>query len=345
MTVKQLAKSNNKFYSDVVLIILVALFSAVGCYYLFSFAVEKPNLQLEWIFFGGVVGLFGLWILSKLFEFDTIEIYSGEVRIISIFGHTKKVIKRQEIVKWYEIEKSNQSMKWKVLTVLTDKEHFKVNSSFYHNYQEIKILLIENSQEDSTKQNKYQRKHELILSSFFFLLAFFLVFLTFSSIYSLNKEIHQSELETLKEMIVLDASIGKGKGRSLNLKLKDFSEFEFTISGINFNAAKPEKFISEFKKGDTLDIDILREDYLTRFTKQKEPSFLDKSVNYYFVTFYGLRDKNNNYLTLKEINFESKKDKKIGIIIFPLLALGSLLFGAYFLLKSKKTSLKSQNND
>lgn len=342
MTTKQVVKSDNKFYSDVVLIILVVFFSAIGCYYLFSFAFEKPNIQLEWIFFGGVVGLFGLWIFSKLFEFDTIEINSSEVCIISIFGHTKKVIKLQEIKKWYEIEKSNQSIKWKVLTVLTDKEHFKVNSTFYHNYQEIKILLVENLPEDSTKQNKYQRKQEFILSIFFYLLSIPFVFVTITSINSLNKEIQQFELKTLKETVVLDASIGKGKSRSLNLKLKDFPEFEFTISGINFNAAKPEKFVSEFKKGDTLDIDILREDYLSKFTKHKEPSFLDKSVNYYFVTFYGLRNKNNNYLTLKDINIESKKDKKFGIIFYPLITLGFIIIATYYLFLAKKRKLKSQ---
>jgi hypothetical protein len=162
-----------------------------------------------------------------------------------------------------------------------------------------------------------------LLFIFFALLSFYVTFYLYKN---RENEISSSDITCLTDIITSEVKIdigGKGN-RSIHILLKKYPDFEFTINGVAFKETYSDSYVDFVKMGDTISIDIQTDEYFKKLTKEKPLGFWDKSVNYRFISVYGLRDKNNDYLTLSDYNAGNKSNSFCGIWFFGLL-------GVYFI--------------
>jgi hypothetical protein len=125
-----------------------------------------------------------------------------------------------------------------------------------------------------------------------------------------NKELKHTELQAITGEIINIAKIKKGaKGsRTIEIKLKSYPEFSFNISGNAFAATNAARYVENVTTGDTLYLDILKDDYLKKLVQEKPLNFCDRYLNYSFISVYGLRHKNITYLYLYDYNEKYKGD-------------------------------------
>ena len=147
--------------------------------------------------------------------------------------------------------------------------------------------------------------------------------------------IKYSDIYAITDAIINKAEIeiGSKGSRSIRIKLKSYPLFNFDIAGISYYATNSSDYVANVKIGDTLSLDILKDEYQMKLSKEIPLVFWDKSVNYSFISVYGLRDKNNTYLTVSDYNNDYKSDTPIVIWLFGLAGLFMLGGGIYHFMK------------
>jgi hypothetical protein len=280
--------------------------------------------------------LFDLWLISRIFSFDSYIISSTKIKVISIFGYTKKVINIDDFISWSEIEKSNNRINWKELALSTSEFEIKINSSYYFNYEQMKDAVTRGLEEDLSKTLVYSRKINLFFSFFSFFIAILFFFFCYQSFNNYNKEIKEFQLIEIVDQVE-NITISRGKSKSLDIKLINNPSYQFEINSVSLSATYLNDFNANVKVGDTVFIKISNEIYKSKITKEKKPKFWDRSINYFFIEIFELRDKNQSYLNLADLNMKIKEDSKIGLFLFFGIALFFTIVGIYYL-KSKKSS-------
>lgn len=335
MTEQPKIKSENSFATYFTLLLLGGLGMLWVCYYLTSGALKDPYPQIAGIILGGFFGLFGFLCLISIYSFDSILIYPDHFKVKSIFGNTKKIIYLNNITTWTEIEKENKHMKWTDLTIYTEQEKYKLTSSLYKNYSQLRSALIKGKTRDLERQNNWFRRNNLYYAIGFIILGGLFLYAAYHFYLTKDNEINYPELHTITDVITNKAEIKKGsKGsRSIGIKLKSYPSFSFNIAGNGYSASDASDYVANVKIGDTLNLDIMKDEYQMKLTKEKPLGFWDKAVNYSFISVYGLRDKNNTYLNLRDYNNEHKSDTPIGIWLFGLVGLFVVGSGLYLFTK------------
>jgi hypothetical protein len=328
-------KSDNSFLTYFITLLLGGLGMLWVCYYLTSGALKDPYPQIAGIILGGFFGLFGFLCLIAIYSLDSIYIYSDYLKVKSIFGNIKKTIYLDEIITWTEIEKETKYTKWTDLTIYTDRTKFKLSSSIYNNYQQLKSALVKEKTRDLQRQNNWFRRNNLYYAIGFTILGGLFLYTAYHFYLTKDNEIKYSELQTITDVITNKAEIEKGsKGsRSIRIKLKSYPTFSFDIAGNGYSATYASDYVANVKIGDTLNLDIMKDEYQMKLTKEKSLGFWDKTINYSFISVYGLRDKNNTYLNLTDYNNVHKSDTPIGIWVFGLAGLFVLGSGLYLFTK------------
>ncbi|UII20548.1 hypothetical protein [Fulvivirga ligni] len=108
-------------------------------------------------------------------------------------------------------------------------------------------------------------------------------------------------------------------------KLQILSIFGFIKSVVAYSAANKEAFVKDFAEGDAVQILISKDQFHKKLTKEQELDFWDKSVNYRYISIYGLRGKGKEYLTLEDFNKAKQADGKLGFWL--LLIFATFMFG------------------
>lgn len=295
-------KSDNTFIPYLLILVLGGIGMLTTVYYIISSTFDAPYPQLTEICLGGLFGIFGLISIVSIYSFNSIEIYSDHFKVISIFGKTKKIVYLGDISHWIEIEKENKEMKWYDLIIFTPNTKVKVTSLLYKNYPELKRSLVKKIQRDILHQRNWHRKRSLIAGVVLLLVGGIVVF---SAYFLYSDEINDTssfELHTITDIIINKAEISAGaKGsRSVQIKLKKYPTFKFDIAGVGYEAMFSSEYVSNVKIGDTLKIEILKDDYQMKLAKEKPLGFWDKTIDYFHINVYGLRDKKSNYLSLSD---------------------------------------------
>ncbi len=324
-------KSKNSFLTHFLTLFVGGLGMLCVGFYLTSEALEAPYPQIVGIILGSFFGLFGFVSLISIYSLDSILIYSDYLKIKSILGNTKKVIYLKDITSWTEIEKETKYTKWTELTIYTDQTKFKLSSSVYSNYLQLKYVLVKGKKRDIQRQRDWLRKNEQYYALVFIILGGLGLYGAYYFYLTKDREIKYSELYTITDIITNKAEIeNKSKSaRSISIKLRSYPSFSFTIGGNGYTATNSSYFIAHVKMGDTLHLDIMKDEYQTKITKEKPLGFWDKMINYSFISVYGIRDKNKSYLNLANYNYEHKKDRLLGIWLFGVIGLCMIGCGLY----------------
>lgn len=329
-------KSDNSFLTSFLILLLGGLGFIWLSYYLTSAALSEPYPQIVGIILGGFFGLLGFLSIIAIYGFDSILIYSDHLKVKSIFGNTKKIIYLNDIVTWTEIDKENKYIQWTDLTLYTDRTKYKLTSSNYKNYPELKNAIVAGKTRDLQKQNAWFRRNNLYYAFGFTILGGLFSYAAYHFFLIRINDLKYSELQTIADVITNRAEIEVGSrgSRSIIIKLKSYPLFRFNIVGNGFSATHVSDYVANVKIGDTLNLDIKKDEYQMKLTKEKELGFWDKTVNYSLISVYGLRDKNYSYLTLADYNSEYKKDAPIGFVLLGFIGIFMLSGGLYFFTKN-----------
>ncbi len=335
MNEQAIIKSENSFLTYFLIWVSGGLGMIWVGYYLTSAALEDPYPQIAGIILGVFFGLFGFLCLIAIYSLDSIFIFSDHLKIKSILGNTKKVIFLNDITTWTEIEKETEYTKWTDLTIYTEQTKFKISSSIYNNYPQLKNALVRGKTRDLQRQNNWFRRNNLYHAVGFTILGGLFMYAAYHFYLTKDNEIKYSELQTITDVIINKAEIEKGSksSRSIRVELKSYPSFSFGIAGNGYSASHASDYVANVQIGDTLNLDIMKDEYQMKITKEKPLGFWDKTVNYSLISVYGLRDKNNIYLNLTDYNNEHKSDTPIGIWLFGLAGLCVLGSGLYLLCK------------
>lgn len=336
MTDKPKLKSDNSFKIYFIILLLGGIGFSFLCYYLISSSLSGPYPQIVGIILGIFFGIFGLLCLISLNSFDSILIYSDRVVVKSILGYIKKTIYFSDITSWTEIPKQNNSSKWLELTIFTERTKYKLSSSIYNNYSHLKRTIVKDKQRNLIKQRNWSRRNNLYYAIGTSLFGILCLFAAYHFYITKDDEIQYTNIHSITDVITNKPEIIKGsKGsRDIHIKLKSWPEFIFQISGNSYEATYTSDYIEYVKVGDTLSLDIMKDEYEMKLSKEKPLGFWDKTVNYQFIPVYGFKDRNRSYLTISDYNTQNRSDTSIGIWFF---GIGGLfLFGYGFVLLKKE---------
>jgi hypothetical protein len=110
----------------------------------------------------------GIASIYHLINYNILIITENKLVIKTLIGITKKTINLSEILSYNEIEKQNAKykheighMKWKDLTLFGENFKYKISSSSYNNYVELRKALIKGKKRNTKSENEWQRKNSL----------------------------------------------------------------------------------------------------------------------------------------------------------------------------------------
>jgi hypothetical protein len=328
-------KSDNSFVIYFIILLLGGIAMFWGCYAISANILNSPYPQIADVFFCIFFGVLGFLSIIMIYHLDSILIYSDRLKVKSIFGNTKKTIFLDEITFWTEIEKENKHKKWTELTLYTERTKLKLSSSIYNNYPELKKALVRGKRRDFAREKKWSRRNNLYYAIGFTILGGLFLYLGYHYYMTKDEEIIYSDLHTIRDVITNKAEIHKGsKGsKSIQIRLKSYPPFNFDIDGLAYSATYASEYVANVKVGDTLYVEVLKEEYEMKLSKEKPLGFWDKTVNYSFIRVYELRDKNRIYLSLSGYNEEHKSDVLFGILLYGLAGAFILGTGIYLFIK------------
>ncbi|MFD2246994.1 hypothetical protein [Pontibacter ruber] len=329
---------SEKYLSIFIILVIGGLGSSAIAFYLINASLSDDYPQIWGLVLGALFGLFGLYGLIAVFLIDNLEVYRDRLVLKSITGKTKKVIYLSEIVTWTEIEKENKHQKWKDLTIYTVSNKYKISSSLYSNYSEIRNRLIKGKPRDLEIEKIWHKRNNL----YWAIGAFIMGGLCFWSAYHFyadkDSTLSSDSLTTITGEITSPVEISSGakSSRYIQIELKEYPGFSFDINGVAYAATDADEFVSRVKVGDRVSLSIPTDQYRKKLTKEEELGFWDKTVNYSFIQVYGLQDNHQSYLSTYAYGEEKKDDDKVGIWAFSLLCVFFSGIGIYVLLTSQK---------
>lgn len=157
-TTKEITSSLN-ISTILILVIGGVLSTTLGIKLLIDGIEKHPLLIVGVPFFA-----FGLYCLYCVLNYDILIISNGKLTIKSIIGRTKKTISLSEFKSFTEIEKENAKfrgeaghMKWKDLTLNGDNLSYKISSTSYSNYNELRKGLIKGLKRNKKAEKKWKR--------------------------------------------------------------------------------------------------------------------------------------------------------------------------------------------
>ena len=111
------------------------------------------------------IGL-GIYSIYWIIDFDILKITDGKLIFKSITGITKKTIPLTEFKSYTEIEKQNAQyksevgyMRWKDLTLIGDNFTYKLSSTSYINYEELRRELIKGLKRNNKAEDKWNNNN------------------------------------------------------------------------------------------------------------------------------------------------------------------------------------------
>ncbi len=121
----------------------------------------KSNLAV--LIIGSPFLALGIYSLYWVYNFDILHITDEKLIFKSVTGYTKKTILLSEFISYAEIEKENvnRDIKWKDLTLIGHDFKYKISSTSYSNYSELRKTLIKGLKRNSASEKEWKRRNEL----------------------------------------------------------------------------------------------------------------------------------------------------------------------------------------
>jgi hypothetical protein len=148
--------------SSILILILGGILGIVLGTVLVLKGAEKQILLILGIPFIGL----GIYSIYWIINFDILKITDRKLILKSITGITKKTIPLAELQSYTEIEKQNAQyksevgyMKWKDLTLIGENFSYKLSSTSYTNYEELRNELIKGLKRNIKAEDKWNNNN------------------------------------------------------------------------------------------------------------------------------------------------------------------------------------------
>ncbi|MEM6398083.1 MAG: hypothetical protein AAF741_17160 [Bacteroidota bacterium] len=329
--------------------LLILLIGGVGMmlvsYFVIKRSISDDYVQITEFTSGIILGLVGIGCLTLIFFTENLVFENRKLKIYSLTGKLKREISATDIESYKEIEKENKYSKWKDLTIFTKGSKYKISSYSHSNYESLRRALIKGKNKNSYAEKMWQYKMNKRYGIGFSIIGFLLILFFGNTYLKKDLDVSPDNLTTIEGKVLNNVKIkksgGRNRSRSIEIELEEYPNFKFKIGNNGLNATKANSLIKNIQKGDIIKIDILKDQFQKKITKEVPLGFWDKGVNYRNIGIYGLKDKQNSYFNLRQFNRNRKSDRNSWamylLLGFSFFMLG---YGIYELIKNKKPVAK-----
>lgn len=339
----------NRVVSDVkkwmiAILIVTGLFFLIGGVNLVYNTFLDDYIEFVPAIFGVLFIILGLLCIVWLFSLERIYVDKNHLILERVFIKNKRRVKISDITSYTELKKQSQHIEWKELTLFSTSEKIKINSYDNPHYFRAKKRLTEGKERDLGSEKLWYYRSRKRGYVTFFIIGLLLSLLFYNMYITRNDEVQRSDLITLEECIVSAIELkGRRKGSDvIEIKIKRFDGLKFKLGGFGVGRNTIESFMSGVKVGDLLNIDILKDNYNKKITKEEKLTIKDKAINYETIWLYGVRDERNEYFSLFNRNRGYRKDRNS----FSTLALlgFSIFITCFFTVKLMRNKKPVANN-
>jgi len=268
----------------------------------------------------------------RLITLKNYSIVKNTLMVMS-FGKTKKSYNLNEVESWTEKQIKEKYDKWEILTLyLKTGEKVKISGRNYDNYFEIKNEVTKNKKRNLELEDLAELKTGLQVCIIFALIGILCFFGAYNALQI--KDVDAKDIVVFGAKNAEKIELRKRKRNSVLIKLENFPDLNFIISGKNLKATFVDDLINEVKEGDSIFIGIDKAEYRKKIINVDSLSFAD---TYFFnenISVESVASKNNDYLNLSGVNAVRLDDKFWDVTIFGFFGFIMILPGLFAIKKS-----------
>jgi hypothetical protein len=154
--------------------------------------------------------------------------------------------------------------------------------------------------------------------------------LTFSSIQHLFFPWDKSDFIKYHATLETSPIFKKSRsGPSLKLKLKEASNFEFTIDGDNYTVLQNKNAIKELKTGTRVSVLVDKSQFNAKIAESETPTFVQKTINWKWIRVYEFKNEEQTFLVFNQVIEELKNVSKIYLIFGLICCIGTFFYIKY----------------
>ncbi len=171
----------------------------------------------------------------------------------------------------------------------------------------------------------------------YFPTAIAIVFFIIAMRFYQNKE-RQFDTEYVK-ISITQMNISKiesvKSSKYISIESKEYPKYRFQVQGVAFDNMYSDYYLNNISPGDTLVALITKDSYNKKILQTEPLTFMDKTVNYHFISVYGLKHKDFELLSTNDYEYAKESDSKLGVFFFIGVGL-FFLYLQYRMTKEKK---------
>jgi len=328
--------TTKKSFGTLIILILGFIGAGIAAYFLIKNSLSPRYYQIGELIGGIIFGLFSLLALISIFFIDNLKIYNDRLIVFSGLGFKKQTINLKDIIKWTEIEKQTKHTKWKDLIIYYSEKKYTISSSGYKNYEKIKHHLTKGKRKDENEIKNWLDRVSYRYSIFFILFGL----LVLCGAYWLqNNRLEKIDKKTIRISGILDnePKIERGsKGsRYVQIRLKEYPEFKFSISGVAYSEMHASDYVNFALKGDSIFLTIEESVAKKKLFQTSTLGYLDKHYGWERIRVFGLSDLKRTYLSLNNYTYRDKNEGPILFWICIFVGVGFIFYGIYEIKKIK----------
>lgn len=289
--------------------------------------------QLIGIILGLLFGSISVYCFYALLKLEKLELSDEKLIIKTLIETHKKTIYLKDIT-YYEIHKTPK-IRQEELTIFTASDSYKLASSNFQNYTDLKAILAKD------KTLRTTEKKEIDLRKFAKYLGLGLILLSSFILYKLQAK--HKELQTIikiEDLIFIEVTVRdkfqikeSKNARKITIPTNEYPHLIFEFPRNNFTNNENKAFVAEIKQNDLLEMAILKTEYDKKIKQTLPLTFWEKTVNFPFIYVYGIRSVKyeKEFLSIASLNARRTKEATStsfwGFIVFMalLFCIGSFL--------------------
>lgn len=334
-------KIRAKLKISTVLLLLVGSigFSLLSWLFLTSMLNHKYLQVVDLILFL-VSTFFASASIYYLLKNEVLNIDNNHLIRETFFGINKSNFKLSELISYTEIDKENKYIKWQDLDLFFKKGKVRITSSNLkqNQYSKIKNHIIKGIERNHKEESKWENKNARNFGIGFIIVWSLLSLVFINQDEQGNRIISSASTTQINGIIAENPEIESGKRnkQKLNIKLREFSDFNFKLNGQELKALD-DRFIEEVSKGDKLSVKIWNETYAKKIKQTEKLSFREKHINYHQIEILGINRDETDYIPENRINrLREKFHSKWNYYGLMAMAFFGICFGLYLIILSRK---------
>jgi len=227
------------------------------------------------------------------------------------------------------------------LIIYYAEKKYTISSSGYKNFDKIKYHVTKGKRKDENEIKNWLDRVSYKYSIFFILFGLLVLY---GAYWLQIDRLDKTDKKTISISGVIDnePTIEKGsKGsRYVQIRLKEYPEFKFSISGVAYSEMYASDYVNSVKQGDSILLTIDESVAMKKLWRTSSLGYLDKHYGWDRISVYELSDLKRTYLSLNDFTYRDKNEKTILFWICLFVGIAFVFYGFYELKKIKPAANK-----